>query len=184
MTWFFEPGALFLDFVYTGDLGTNDPWWEKLNDPASLDRWLGVHVSTLLLRASPTDLRAARTLRSTLVTITFAIAHREAAPDEAYRSLVAAAGRPDVPPNLPGFPRLPVPAKRGLATIARDAVGHLAAPRDRLRVCAASDCPLVFLDTSRSGNRAWCSMARCGNRTKARKFQQRSRLNSTEDNDG
>lgn len=38
---------------------------------------------------------------------------------------------------------------------------------DRLRRCANHDtCVLVFLDTSRSRTRRWCSMELCGNRSK------------------
>lgn len=36
----------------------------------------------------------------------------------------------------------------------------------RIRTCAADDCSLVFLDTSRAGRRRWCSMATCGTRAK------------------
>ncbi|TYB49723.1 CGNR zinc finger domain-containing protein [Actinomadura chibensis] len=42
------------------------------------------------------------------------------------------------------------------------------APPDRLRPCAAPDCILWFLDTSRNGRRRWCSMTACGNRAKAK----------------
>lgn len=45
---------------------------------------------------------------------------------------------------------------------------------DRLRECAASDCYLLFFDTSRPGNRRWCSMQRCGNRHKVRKHRARN----------
>ncbi|MFT4156323.1 MAG: CGNR zinc finger domain-containing protein [Microbacterium sp.] len=45
---------------------------------------------------------------------------------------------------------------RLLATIARAAVTALAQP-GRIRVCGADDCAVMYLDTSRSGNRAWCS---------------------------
>lgn len=39
---------------------------------------------------------------------------------------------------------------------------------ERIRTCAADDCDLVFFDASRSNNRRWCSMQRCGNRAKVR----------------
>jgi predicted RNA-binding Zn ribbon-like protein len=48
--------------------------------------------------------------------------------------------------------------------------------RDRIRACAGHDCVLHFYDTSRAGKRQWCSMASCGNRAKARRHYQRSRL--------
>jgi predicted RNA-binding Zn ribbon-like protein len=46
----------------------------------------------------------------------------------------------------------------------------------RLRACAAADCGYFYLDTSRSGNRRWCSMQRCGNRAKVRAHRERSAM--------
>jgi predicted RNA-binding Zn ribbon-like protein len=46
--------------------------------------------------------------------------------------------------------------------------------RVKIRVCAASDCGWLFLDTSRNGARRWCAMESCGNRAKARRFYQRA----------
>mgnify|MGYP000011682211 FL=1 len=44
----------------------------------------------------------------------------------------------------------------------------------RIRQCASEDCIYWFLDTSKSGRRRWCSMARCGNRAKvAKHYRQR-----------
>ncbi|WCB38232.1 CGNR zinc finger domain-containing protein [Gordonia polyisoprenivorans] len=48
----------------------------------------------------------------------------------------------------------------------------LARVPDRIRQCEHPQCVLWYLDTSRSGTRRWCSMAICGNRTKARRHQQ------------
>jgi predicted RNA-binding Zn ribbon-like protein len=47
--------------------------------------------------------------------------------------------------------------------------------RFKIRACAAEDCGWLFLDTSRSGRRRWCTMQSCGNRAKARRFYQRTR---------
>lgn len=47
------------------------------------------------------------------------------------------------------------------------------ADRDRLRRCAAKDCPKWFLDVSKGGRRRWCSMSTCGNRNKAARFRER-----------
>lgn len=44
---------------------------------------------------------------------------------------------------------------------------------DRLRECKR--CTHLFLDHGRGGGRRWCSMARCGNRTKAETFRTRQR---------
>ncbi|MFF3324488.1 CGNR zinc finger domain-containing protein [Streptomyces sp. NPDC002889] len=56
--------------------------------------------------------------------------------------------------------------------------GHLALLRtapDRIRACAHEACVLHFFDTSRSGTRRWCSMALCGNRTKASRHYAKTR---------
>jgi predicted RNA-binding Zn ribbon-like protein len=45
--------------------------------------------------------------------------------------------------------------------------------RERVRICAASDCSARFVDRSPSGRRRWCSMAACGNRAKARRHRDR-----------
>lgn len=55
-----------------------------------------------------------------------------------------------------------------------EAVRLVADHADRLRRCAHADCVLWFLDTSKSGRRRWCSMERCGNRTKAHRHHQRT----------
>ncbi|WP_415400864.1 CGNR zinc finger domain-containing protein [Tateyamaria sp. SN3-11] len=41
----------------------------------------------------------------------------------------------------------------------------------RLKVCAHTDCVLVFKDISKSGKRRWCSMDTCGNRSKVAAFR-------------
>ena len=45
----------------------------------------------------------------------------------------------------------------------------------RIRRCAGHDCVLHFYDTSRRGDRRWCSMAGCGNRAKAARHYARTR---------
>jgi predicted RNA-binding Zn ribbon-like protein len=43
----------------------------------------------------------------------------------------------------------------------------------RVRTCAADTCRWLFLDTSKNHTRRWCNMKVCGNRMKARRFQER-----------
>lgn len=43
----------------------------------------------------------------------------------------------------------------------------------KLRRCAADNCDWLFLDLSKTGNRRWCDMTVCGNRTKAQRFYSR-----------
>ncbi|MEH2920692.1 CGNR zinc finger domain-containing protein [Samsonia erythrinae] len=42
-----------------------------------------------------------------------------------------------------------------------------------VRQCEAHDCTLMFLDTTKSHRRRWCSMALCGNRMKVAAFRSR-----------
>ena len=66
-----------------------------------------------------------------------------------------------------------------LSPIVLGAAELLASPqRPRIRACAAEDCGWLFLDTSRSGRRRWCSMRSCGNRAKARRFYARATASS------
>jgi predicted RNA-binding Zn ribbon-like protein len=63
-------------------------------------------------------------------------------------------------------------AAAALATIARDAIDLFGGPlAERVRTCAAADCGLLFVDASRPGLRRWCSMERCGTRTKVRRHR-------------
>jgi predicted RNA-binding Zn ribbon-like protein len=61
----------------------------------------------------------------------------------------------------------PVPAM--LAVLARDALDlATSAAITRVRNCANPECRVLFLDTSRPGQRRWCSMNTCGNLAKKR----------------
>lgn len=58
--------------------------------------------------------------------------------------------------------------RRLLAELAESAAQVLThADADRVRRCAGHACVLWFLDTSKNGQRRWCSMEACGNRAKA-----------------
>jgi predicted RNA-binding Zn ribbon-like protein len=57
--------------------------------------------------------------------------------------------------------------------VALDAIDLLTGD-ESLRVCAAGDCGIRFADRSPARNRQWCSMRRCGNRTKARRHYART----------
>lgn len=53
---------------------------------------------------------------------------------------------------------------------AADLVRLYAEQPSRVRKCANPECVLWFYDTSRNGQRRWCSMEGCGNRNKAARF--------------
>jgi predicted RNA-binding Zn ribbon-like protein len=44
----------------------------------------------------------------------------------------------------------------------------------RVRTCGMDTCRWLFLDTSKNHTRHWCNMKVCGNRMKARRFQERA----------
>lgn len=70
--------------------------------------------------------------------------------------------------------RQPVQAGQLVTEIARDAVRTFGSPAvDRVRMCAGHRCSLIYLDTSRPGQRRWCSMQRCGNRNKVADHRRR-----------
>jgi predicted RNA-binding Zn ribbon-like protein len=98
---------------------------------------------------------------------------------EAGRGGGGVRGRP--PPGPP--PARPAPPPGGdpgttdaiLHRIAADAVSvTTGAPAARLRQCAAHTCGTFFLDTSRAGNRKWCSSASCGNRVRVAAHRNRA----------
>ena len=57
------------------------------------------------------------------------------------------------------------------------AVGDLLTGSDfrRIRACGGLGCTLWFLDRTKANSRRWCSMALCGNRSKAREHRERRR---------
>ena len=77
-----------------------------------------------------------------------------------------------------GVPVLCTPRAAGtprgaLALIAADAGDLLGTGlRERLRICPGPGCHGRFLDDSPAGRRRWCSMAVCGNRSKAAAYRQ------------
>ncbi|EIV91886.1 ABATE domain-containing protein [Frankia sp. QA3] len=168
--WFFDSGALCLDFAYTGDLGHANPAWERLHSPGDLADWLTQRFGSLAGPVDATVLAAALGLRAAIVIVARALAV-DAAPDPAAVDVVNAfAAGADLPPQLDGGTLAPPApnAPRALATVARDAVRVFADGGARIRTCAADDCALVFHDDSRTNSRRWCSMRRCGNRAKVR----------------
>ncbi|POA63523.1 CGNR zinc finger domain-containing protein, partial [Pseudomonas sp. DP16D-R1] len=63
-----------------------------------------------------------------------------------------------------------------LAALAQDAVRMFGGEAgDHIRQCQSPTCTLFFIDTSRSGDRRWCSMSGCGNKAKVAEFRRRKR---------
>ena len=155
--------------------------FERLREPGDLGRWLV--ESGLLERApapAPDRLGDARELREAIYhLVRAAMAGKQGATND--RGLVNQwAQRQPVAPQIGGGGRRraswpgPDPVAAGLASVAVDAVDLLTSPAiGRVRECAADDCALLFLDSSRPGRRRWCADGACG--AKARSAAYRAR---------
>lgn len=175
----FDAGALCLELAST----TGGEGWrarfEILHKPADVAAWAARSRLRRPAVLTAEDLADLKQLREVL----WEAASTVAAGREPTRAGIAAinayaAGPFPVPAIDPdtgatGW-RAPLTGPELVAEIARDAVRTLGRPtRDRLRRCQGANCYLHYLDTSRPGNRRWCSMQRCGNRQKVHAFRER-----------
>ena len=171
----FITGRPCLDFAHTGGEGD---WavWELIHDAADLERWLRVVLDGAEVTAAPRDVAPARAVRHAITRLAFAAIAHEPYPPSAVATVNEAAAAPPLVPALgpEGLRVAGGPVAAALSTLARDAIdlygGPLAA---RIRECAAENCGLLYVDTSRPGTRRWCSMERCGNRAKVRAYRGR-----------
>jgi predicted RNA-binding Zn ribbon-like protein len=90
----------------------------------------------------------------------------------AARALVAsrATGLAEYHWRLPWTPEIPLHA----CALAIESL-LVGGERKRIRKCAAADCDVYYLDTSKAQRRQWCSMKGCGNREKQRRRRSESR---------
>lgn len=176
--WFFDSGSLALDFAYTGDYGYGVPEWDNLHGPHDLGVWLADRFGPLAAEPSDADLAESLRLRSAIsrAALDLADGQRVIADDVDAINAAAAAASPPVPHLDGGTTTAPATeVSAALSAMARDAIAVFSAGRERIRRCGAEDCAMVFHDTSRPGTRRWCSMRRCGNRTKVRTHRSRTR---------
>jgi predicted RNA-binding Zn ribbon-like protein len=152
---------------------------ELLNSPHDLARWLvSAGLAAALPRTTSKDLASARALREAIFVLAGGGLGVEA---EAARKALnqIAAGTPAVPRlQADGTMCLEGAAGALLVTLAREAVQLFGSDAAGLvRQCQSPTCTLYFIDTSRRGDRRWCSMAACGNKAKVREFRRRQREN-------
>ena len=176
----FEPGSLALAFAVTGP-GTHDgplALFQTLRQPSDLARWATDVVGATGLRATDHDLELAVRLQAAIWNLADARIDRRPAGEGDRAVLNELAAQPSLVPRLGPGPTRTWVAVQGvlsvLSSVARDAIDLLGGPRaGRLRRCQGSRCALLFVDTSRSGRRRWCSMQRCGNRAKVAAHRRR-----------
>jgi predicted RNA-binding Zn ribbon-like protein len=173
----FDAGALCLEFVFTGGEGFRARF-ETFHSPADVSAWAAAsRLGIAGAEVSAHEFAVLWRLREALWSLTFAAVTGDP-PDpvaeDTVNALAAGAGPAPLLAGGRAIWRRPVDGGQLAAAIARDAVHTLAEPVvRRLRRCAADNCYLIYLDTSRPGNRRWCSMQRCGNRHKITEFRQR-----------
>ncbi len=172
-----KSGRLSLDFVAT----VGERWrrsFERLLEAEDLARWM---VGTDMLREPPRvsgrQLAAGRVLREVINRL--ARPGVESRPGDREELNRWATRAPLAPQLRTSGERVWVaarPVEAMLATIACDAVELLSGPlAERVRECAAPDCALLFVDTSRPGRRQWCSSDACGNRIRTKAYRDRQK---------
>jgi predicted RNA-binding Zn ribbon-like protein len=176
-SWWFDSGSLAIDFAYTGALGAASG--EPLHATSDLTTWLTGRFPEVVDGATDRDLIDARTLSRSLARAALARSRGDEIPSDDVDLINLFAATPDIAPSLFGGTRQAgrsrAKASQALSVLAREAVELFAChPSDRIRECAADDCGLIFYDESRSNNRRWCSMQRCGNRAKVRAHRART----------
>jgi hypothetical protein len=180
----FRTGRPCLDLVHTGGEGALAQF-EIVDDPDDLGRLLGVILALSSLPATEADLVAMRPLRAAVGRLAYDLAEgppppipiEPPRPGDIATVNAAAAVAPLVPALGPdgGTTFVAPTAPAALSTLARDAVDLFGGPlARRIRVCAAENCGLLLVDTSRAGRRRWCSMELCGNRAKIRAHRSRA----------
>ncbi|WHU03395.1 ABATE domain-containing protein [Sphingomonas sp. NIBR02145] len=173
----FRGGHPALDLVATVTGRLKPAQRELLAETDDLARWLvAAGFAGSPLAATPGDLERARALREAIHAIVDArLAGGEGTPADIAQVNVAAAGVPAIPQiGEDGRVRLQGGASALLATLAGEAALLLGGDQaSRIRRCEADGCAMLFLDTSRGGERRWCSMKRCGNKAKVAEFRRR-----------
>lgn len=163
------------DFVNTLDVESGD---DALSSPDALRAWLEARGLGPGRTATRADLVSARRLREAIRALLLennGLSVRK----EAALTLNRTAARANLGLRFDsgGEVRLE-PAGRGvdaalgrLLAIAASAMAE--GTWARLKACRADDCQWAFYDHARNRSRHWCSMAVCGNRTKARTYRRR-----------
>lgn len=180
----FDPGCFCLELLLTGGPAVEQRY-EIWRGPADLVSWLEDSRLAALgpledVRVRPSELRLLKDFRDTMWSVARAVAAGrppERGELELINRCTSISLRAELDPAT-GRRRWaqPVTGTQILGYAALDAVAVVGTNIDgagRLRQCAAPSCSLLFLDSSRPGNRRWCAMQRCGNRNKVKAYRTR-----------
>lgn len=193
MTHTFDAGSFALELILTGG---PPPWdrYEVLHTPDDLAAWLpDSHLALELpftqeqIRITAAELERIKEFRAMLWRVVPAITATKPVPGVPERRTALTADdleiinravgpTPCVELDPQGAKRWrePITGAQVLGAAARDLVEMIGgAKAGRMRMCEGDNCYLMFYDTSRPGNRRWCSMQRCGNRHKVGAYRTR-----------
>jgi predicted RNA-binding Zn ribbon-like protein len=186
----FDSGSFALELLLTGG---PPPWdrYEALHAPSDLDAWLPdsrlaleLPISKAQVSVTEDELTTLKEFRAALWRVIPALTSTEPIPgiptaelDAADLDLINQAVGPLPKARLSAVGRkeweAPITGSQILGAAARELVDIIGTKPNRLRMCEGDDCYLMFYDTSRPGNRRWCSMQRCGNRHKVGTYRTR-----------
>ena len=173
----FRGGANAIDLPATLQARLSASPRELLSSPRDLSRWLIFsRMAATVPRTTEQDLATARALREAIYVLAGRPSGAEA---EAARGALnrIAAGTAAVPRlQADASMRLEGDAGALLVTLAREAVHLFGSDTvELIRQCQSPSCTIYFIDTSRRGDRRWCSMSACGNNAKVKEFRRRRR---------
>jgi predicted RNA-binding Zn ribbon-like protein len=184
----FDAGSLSMELSVTGGEGMRARF-ETLHAPDDFAHW-ALEVCRLELGrrgVRPMDLTVTnaqfalvKQLREAIWESGLAVTQGKRPNTAAVRTINDIAAGEALVPQLDGRAqrvtwRTPLSGRQVAVEIARDAVRTFSTPTaERLRMCSGTDCYLMYVDTSRPGQRRWCSMQRCGNRSKVREYRRRA----------
>jgi predicted RNA-binding Zn ribbon-like protein len=171
------PGELELVRVFVNTLEVDEAV-DELSSPSALTEWLRAQGLLRGGAASRADLANARRLREALRVLLLAnngvSVRKEAAVTlnrAARRAGLGVRFEPEGTARVePGAGGVDGALGRLLAIVSASMADG---SWERLKACRAEDCRWAFYDQARNRSRHWCSMAVCGNRTKARTFRRR-----------
>lgn len=175
----FNSGRLSLDLAATVRRRGSEPK-DVLKGAGAAGRWLmvaGLFETVPMLSGPEADKLIV--LREAIWAATDAAMKKNVLPAQATRVINTAASAPLAVPQLdPETYSVSVtacdPFATALAGIARDAVDLIGGSlRTQIKACAQADCQMLFVDTSPSKLRRWCSMDRCGSRAKLLAFRRK-----------
>lgn len=175
----FRGGSLALDLAATLQGRLQKVRRDLLEEPADLARWfVASGLVASLPKISADDLDKARRLREAIFKLA-AEAHSAGFDQQELAVLNQIAATPAAVPALKpdGHIELDPSAAGLLSLLAREAIQLLGSERrDRLKICQSPSCSILFIDSTRSGERRWCSMNACGNKAKVAEFRRRKRV--------